>query len=560
MVGTRFNLYGDKLSDWAFPPPERAIFSRYFRDKDELKTYWATSDCVQGIYEVPRKAKEDNITLMELNSFYTPALRDENSTQRGPDCIMCLEPSRCHTCAWECLQCSSGNVLSYDGKFCGDPTRMKCPISTGYFKIGQRCAPCSTRTPFCSKCTEEGECLECAHGMHVLKKPYGETCVSECSRGSYMDATTGVCGDCPSWCQQCNDGTCNACIPGLYMMQKGAYVFCVNACDENYYPETIAPMRCMPCHMACDQCWGPSEAHCMRCRFFGELVVSQKLALCHHSDFGTKRRRKREGATGLDTLIDMVDEGDRLTVYGRKASEEPDRARLVYSAFFYSIEDYQQYWAVRQEEKNLSKVELYAPFCQSEDCLDHCANATLVHPCPYCEPNYFKDFRGYCVARCPPGSFANLMDSEQPSCVMCLNPTKCHTCDWEQEGPLPLARKLSSAGPTPAVRKLSSVGNLHKFKKSGPREAKPGQSGRAIDAVTKLFGRDKQPSTNKPVSTGRSARMEPTCDSKGRRSKEKASSLSRGSQASSVSRKSQRSGRGHSGPRKHWPTPDPSPF
>ncbi|KCV69796.1 TKL protein kinase [Fonticula alba] len=244
-------------------------------------------------------------------------------------CQSCLGPTACETCAPQyfllgdlcarcdgtcaacdradaCLACQPGLIfLQTDpqaGSLCGSmcapgeyagPARCtgchaSCSLCAGAAHQCQVCAaghrwsgaapaPGATGTcvacpPSCTGCTPS-KCLGCEEGLFLT---HGGACVGGCPGGTFGDADTGTCQLCDVSCQECagpTDAHCSACAPGLdpcitcpgdRALHAGA---CLAACPPGYHAraEAEAGRVCRPCDSSCATCSDASATECTGC-------------------------------------------------------------------------------------------------------------------------------------------------------------------------------------------------------------------------------------------------------------------------------------------------------
>ncbi|KCV69795.1 TKL protein kinase [Fonticula alba] len=236
-------------------------------------------------------------------------------------CQSCLGPTACETCAPQyfplggqcarcdgtcaacdradaCLACQPGLIfLQTDpqaGSLCGSmcapgeyagPARCtgchaSCSLCAGAAHQCQVCAaghrwsgaapaPGATGTcvacpPGCTGCTPS-KCLGCEEGLFLT---HAGACVDSCPGGTFGDADTGTCQLCDVSCQECagpTDAHCSACAPGLDPVPApGGLWTCAPACPEGQFRPAGAT-DCQACHEACSTCNGPTNMDCWRC-------------------------------------------------------------------------------------------------------------------------------------------------------------------------------------------------------------------------------------------------------------------------------------------------------
>ena len=75
------------------------------------------------------------------------------------------------------------------------------------------------------------------------------------------------CHPCHEECTSCVDGSasCGLDHPPCRHYQQGRE--CVTRCSRNHYVDQRSRVICLPCHLECVSCSGPSDYHCDQCRF-----------------------------------------------------------------------------------------------------------------------------------------------------------------------------------------------------------------------------------------------------------------------------------------------------
>ncbi|CAJ0572914.1 unnamed protein product, partial [Mesorhabditis spiculigera] len=249
----------------------------------------------------------------------------------------------------------------------------------------------------------------------------GMTCFEPCIRGTYFDAMLNRCEQCPSWCTACRGATdCDECAPGLYHYLNDRVLECRSLCPETHYPISSYPMYCKPCHDWCDWCYGPTNHHCYKCRFYGVIELDSAVPYCVAYDFhdtfpikpgkgqqqpGLKRRllagesfnmtefwevyvpamfdaadwEKNARAIMNNLLLGMITSrwGANRTIFGFTApalSNPGPNGGIdnIFSRFFEDREAVDTWFQTNTGNTTRRKVDTWAPFCKSEDCLANC--------------------------------------------------------------------------------------------------------------------------------------------------------------------------------------------
>jgi len=138
--------------------------------------------------------------------------------------------------------------------------------------------PTACRPP-CTKCGEEGTCVECAAG-YVLET--NGTSTTSCTSGS----TTVLGTACPNYCSSCNSSSlCTACNSGYYLSSNNCAVcpqgctacnssVACQACSSGYYLDSNT---CEVCPRGCTAC--SSSVACQACSS-GYYLDSNTCAAC----------------------------------------------------------------------------------------------------------------------------------------------------------------------------------------------------------------------------------------------------------------------------------------
>lgn len=120
---------------------------------------------------------------------------------------------------------------------CTGPGIRNCQNScpSGFYPKGKACFVCNISCSTCSGASDK--CTTCSEGYY--KK--NNTCVANCGRGYYLDASSKMCKQCNASCGSC-DGkpdACTSCDPPRY--KKGSS--CLTDCTPNYKPSSKPRVR-----------------------------------------------------------------------------------------------------------------------------------------------------------------------------------------------------------------------------------------------------------------------------------------------------------------------------
>lgn len=214
-------------------------------------------------------------------------------------CLNCS--SFCLSCNgagdYNCTSCRYNETLvyrynNYTGAY-GWTCRAVTPNCTDTQYFNNRSNSCGSCYSPCKGCSGPGSynCSTCYYGDQLtwkfdrFKRKYGWTCLDKntthnCTNGQYFNNNTGNCSNCSSTCMQCDDGgdyNCTACYNGTYLAYRqspsGYYgLTCVSNSSISQNLNSLGEK----CHWKCaeDQCEGPTEIDCLKCRigfgFVGE--------------------------------------------------------------------------------------------------------------------------------------------------------------------------------------------------------------------------------------------------------------------------------------------------
>ncbi|XP_071508475.1 extracellular matrix organizing protein FRAS1-like [Diadema antillarum] len=182
------------------------------------------------------------------------------STQYPGSLGLCQEcDSACGTCfanpggqGSKCTQCAGGGDGSYP---LGDTCVSEC--GTGfYLDQTNMCQECHAS---CRTCTSSGvfDCTSC-HGGHTLA--HTGMCSTECHAGYFNDG--GICKPCQENCIECESTIqCLVCRDPSAVLQFGE---CSSLCAEQYYLDP-ATRLCRECDWSCNSCNGPGPNDCTQC-------------------------------------------------------------------------------------------------------------------------------------------------------------------------------------------------------------------------------------------------------------------------------------------------------
>uniref|UniRef100_F1M3H3 Fraser extracellular matrix complex subunit 1 n=1 Tax=Rattus norvegicus TaxID=10116 RepID=F1M3H3_RAT len=158
-------------------------------------------------------------------------------------CAGCWGPTEKH-----CVACRDPLLVLRDGS-------CENTCGNGFYNRQGTCVACDQSCKSCGPSSPR--CLTCAEKT-VL---YDGTCISECPRGYYADAT-GRCKVCHVSCASCSGPAaahCTACVHPQVLRQG----HCLPSCGGGFYPDHGI---CGACHGSCHTCVGPEPTHCTQCK------------------------------------------------------------------------------------------------------------------------------------------------------------------------------------------------------------------------------------------------------------------------------------------------------
>ena len=161
-----------------------------------------------------------------------------------------------------CLGCTGPN--SIDCTDCVENANKNssnlCACNQGFFNKNNTCTPCHGT---CNKCIDEKStsCTYCKNNANLQTVNGSKACV--CSKGFFMDSSTGNCIKCHSSCSECTNNTmqCLACVGNT--VKDPISLMC--SCNKGFYLES-SNGQCIACDLRCDSCYGGSNSNCSSCK------------------------------------------------------------------------------------------------------------------------------------------------------------------------------------------------------------------------------------------------------------------------------------------------------
>ncbi|XP_033644314.1 extracellular matrix protein FRAS1-like [Asterias rubens] len=166
-----------------------------------------------------------------------------------PSCRSCFGPD-----TNQCLSCHVGDQLQQG------TCQTGCPGSQFPGDFGA-CQNCNSECGTCFASVEGLGSSMCTQCVDSSVFPLGDTCVSECGVGYFLDVASSMCKACHISCRTCNGlgvFDCSSCYSGAVLTHNG---LCSSKCYGGYYDDGGI---CKGCHENCLECESPFE--CLVCR------------------------------------------------------------------------------------------------------------------------------------------------------------------------------------------------------------------------------------------------------------------------------------------------------
>ncbi|XP_033633747.1 proprotein convertase subtilisin/kexin type 5-like [Asterias rubens] len=199
----------------------------------------------------------------------------DNTYQNGGDCLRC--DSSCATCDGEgdhrCISCPSLYYLTGD-QMCV----QSCPDGTFHYHSSStadefECRPCHSNCKNCYGPTVR-ECTSCHDNMYKL----AFECVLHCGRG-FFPGPGSICQPCHTDCSSCWGSGVDQCISCTknFKVMEGS---CVEDCPADYYYTSDFIKSCEPCHIRCKTCNDMGPFNCLTCKDGYELEDNVCYSKC----------------------------------------------------------------------------------------------------------------------------------------------------------------------------------------------------------------------------------------------------------------------------------------
>jgi len=253
-------------------------------------------------------SKSEDRCVCEIGMFLNS---DQVCESCLPECATCNDTSSCLTCIDPDAMNIVNGICQCDfpgGSF--NTTTRKCTCSSGQFRDGSNCIPCSDQG--CSVCTNETNCILCypkyasylyysyvlVNGVCECQVPNSipagwQGCV--CAQGYYESPYGAQCLTCPNTCISCtynmgnpagNYMNCNTCVDPSMIITSIGYCQCPTnskyiasskscQCSQGYY---MYGQSCTPCSLPCGNCTNSNI--CTSCAIPNQMTLSGGTCIC----------------------------------------------------------------------------------------------------------------------------------------------------------------------------------------------------------------------------------------------------------------------------------------
>ena len=197
-------------------------------------------------------------------------------------CIPC--DSTCQECtgpsSTQCSSCSPQNSL-VSGRCVCTNTNCNCSPDQYYDSAAAVCRDCDSNCAQCSG-SSANSCTACATGFSLSNgQCVCQQSICTCSSSTYFEASTGICTECNSSCEECSgsqSNQCTSCANNLVLstsVTETGTGTCV--CPAGKYLDQLSQI-CLDCSSICMTCSGPSSTQCLQCQNDAVLLSNGSCA------------------------------------------------------------------------------------------------------------------------------------------------------------------------------------------------------------------------------------------------------------------------------------------